>query len=70
MFDMGLGLEAKNQELFTWVGLSTGPFQNIGIGLKQNIQLSKNFDFLIKGRIGQIESQLEGSISAGALYNF
>lgn len=70
MFDMGFGFGRRNSRTLTWVGFSGGPFQNVGLGLKQNIQLTKNFDILIKGRIGQIESNLEGSISAGARYNF
>ena len=70
MFDMGVGFGSKESRNLTWVGLSGGPFQNLGLGLKQNIQLTKNFDILIKGRVGQIESNLEGSISAGARYNF
>lgn len=70
MFDMGFGFGRRDSRTLTWFGFSGGPFQNIGLGLKQNIQLSKNFDILIKGRIGQIESHLEGSISAGARYNF
>ena len=70
MFDMGFGFGRRDSRTLTWFGLSGGPFQNVGLGLKQTIQLSKSFDILIKGRIGQIESHLEGSISAGARYNF
>jgi hypothetical protein len=70
MFDMGVGFGSKESRNLTWIGLSVGPFQNVGLGLKQHIQLLNSFDILIKGRIGQIESQLEGSISAGVRYNF
>ena len=70
MIDMGFGVGRRNSRTLTWIGFSSGPFQNLGLVLKQNIQLSDNFDILIKGRIGQIESHLEGSISAGARYNF
>jgi hypothetical protein len=70
MFDMGFGFGRRNSRTLTWVGFSVGPFQNLGLGLKQNIQLSDNVDILIKGRAGSNESNLEGSISAGARYNF
>jgi hypothetical protein len=70
MFDIGVGFGSKESRNLTWVGLSGGPFQNAGLGVKQTIQVSKHFDILIKGRIGQIESNLEASISAGASYNF
>jgi len=70
MFDMGFGFGSKESRNLTWVGLSAGPFQNAGLALKQNIQITDQFDILLKGRIGQIESNLEGSISAGARYNF
>jgi hypothetical protein len=70
MFDMGFGFGRRNSRTLTWVGFSLGPFENLGLGLKQNIQLSDNVDILIKGRIGSNESNLEGSISAGARYNF
>jgi hypothetical protein len=70
MFDMGLGIGSKKSRNITWLGLSVGPYQNAGFALKQNIQVTDNLDILIKGRIGQIESNLEGSISAGARYNF
>jgi hypothetical protein len=70
LFDMGVGFGNKKSRTLTWVGLSAGPFQNAGLGIKQNVQVSKHFDILIKGRIGQIESNLEASISAGARYNF
>jgi hypothetical protein len=72
MIDMGFGFSfgSRNSRTLSWVGLSVGPFQNTGLGLKQNIQVSKNFDILVKGRIGSNDSNLEGSISAGARYNF
>lgn len=70
MIDSGFGFGRKNSRTLTWLGFSVGPFQNLGLGLKQNIQLSDNFDILIKGRIGENNSKLEGSISAGASYNF
>jgi hypothetical protein len=69
IYDMGFGFGSKESRTLTWVGLSVGPFQNAGLSVKQNIQLTKNFDLLLKGRIGQIESNLEGSISAGVRYN-
>ena len=69
-FDMGVGFGSRKSRTLTWLGLSWLPYQNAGIAFKQNIDVSKNFDILIKGRIGQIESNLEGSISAGARYNF
>ena len=70
MFDMGLGIGSKKSRNITWLGFSVGPYQNAGFALKQNIQVTNNLDILIKGRIGQIESNLEGSIAAGARYNF
>ncbi len=70
MYDMGLGIGSKKSRNITWLGFSVGPYQNAGFALKQNIQVTDNLDILIKGRIGQIESNLEGSISAGARYNF
>ncbi len=70
IFDMGCGFGSKESRTITWAGLSAGPFQNIGFSLKQNIQITENIDLLLKGRIGQLESNLEGSISAGAKYNF
>jgi hypothetical protein len=70
MIDMGFGFGSKESRNLTWVGLSAGPFQNAGIALKQTVQLSDNFDLLINGRIGQIESNFEGSIAAGVRYNF
>jgi hypothetical protein len=70
MFDMGFGFGSKESRNITWVGLSAGPFQNAGITLKQTLQLSDYFDLLIDGRIGQIESNIEGSIAAGTRYNF
>ena len=69
-YDMGVGFGSRKSRTLTWLGLSWLPYQNAGIAFKQNIDVSKNFDILIKGRIGQIESNLEGSISAGARYNF
>jgi len=70
MFDMGFGFGSKESRNLTWLGLSAGPFQNAGLALKQDIEITDQFDILLKGRIGQIESNLEGSISAGARYNF
>lgn len=70
MFDMGFGFGSKVSRNLTWVGLSAGPFQNAGLAIKQDIEITDQFDILLKGRIGQIESNLEGSISAGARYNF
>ncbi|MBT8390420.1 MAG: hypothetical protein KJO48_01495 [Ignavibacteria bacterium] len=70
IFDMGFGFGSNESRTMTWIGLSAGPFQNGGLSIKQNIQITDNFDLLLKGRIGQIESNLEGSISAGARYNF
>jgi len=70
MFDMGFGFGSKESRNLTWIGLSAGPFQNAGLAIKQDIQITDQFDILLKGRIGQIESNLEGSISAGARYNF
>lgn len=70
MFDMGFGFGSKESRNLTWVGLSAGPFQNIGLAVKQTIEVSDQIDILLKGRIGQIESNLEGSLSAGARYNF
>ena len=69
-FDMGIGFGSNKSRTLTWLGLSWLPYQNAGLAFKQTIDVSENFDILIKGRIGQIESQLEGSISAGARYNF
>ena len=70
MVDGGIGFGSNQSRNLTWVGLSWAPYQNVGLAIKQNIDVSKNFDIMIKGRIGQIESHLEGSISAGARYNF
>jgi hypothetical protein len=70
IYDMGLGFGSKESRNITWIGISAGPFQNAGLSLKQNIQITENLDLLLKGRIGQIESNLEGSISAGVRYNF
>ena len=70
IFDMGFGFGNKESRTITWLGLSFGPFQNPGLSLKQNIQVTDNIDLLLKGRIGQVSSNLEGSISAGARYNF
>jgi hypothetical protein len=70
IYDMGFGFGSKESRNLTWVGLSAGPFQNAGLALRQDIEITDQFDILIKGRIGQIESNLEGSISAGARYNF
>jgi hypothetical protein len=70
MYDMGFGFGSKESRNLTWLGLSAGPFQNAGLALKQDIQITDQFDLLLKGRIGEIESNLEGSISAGARYNF
>jgi hypothetical protein len=70
ILDMGFGFGNNESRTMTWAGLSAGPFQNVGFSLKQNIQITDHFDLLLKGRIGQIESNLEGSISAGARYNF
>lgn len=70
MYDMGIGFGSKESRNLTWIGLSVGPFQNEGFAIKQNIEITDQFDILLKGRIGQIESNLEGSISAGARYNF
>jgi len=70
MIDAGIGFGSIQSRNLTWVGLSLGPYQNVGLAIKQNIDVSQNFDIMIKGRIGQIESNLEGSISAGARINF
>lgn len=70
LLDIGFGIGSKESRNKTWFGVSLGPFQNIGFSLKQNIQLTEKFDLLFKGRIGQIESNLEGSISGGIRYNF
>ncbi|MBK9097391.1 MAG: hypothetical protein IPM14_04550 [bacterium] len=70
MFDMGFGFGSKESRNITWLGLSAGPFQNAGLAVKQNIQIADQFDILLKGRIGQIESNLEGSIAVGANYIF
>jgi len=70
VFDMGFGFGSNKSRTLTWLGLSWLPYQNAGLAFKQTIDVSENFDILIKGRIGQIESNLEGSISAGARYNF
>lgn len=70
MLDMGFGIGSKETRNKTWFGLSLGPFQNIGLSLKQNIQVTDKFDILLKGRIGQIESNLEGSFSGGVRFNF
>jgi hypothetical protein len=69
-FDMGVGFGNRNSRTLTWLGLSWIPYQNAGLAFKQSIDVSEKFDILVKGRIGQIESNLEGSISAGARYNF
>ena len=69
-FDMGVGFGSNKSRTLTWVGLSWLPYQNAGLAFKQTIDVSENFDILIKDRIGQIESNLEGSIAAGARYNF
>ncbi|MFI5236417.1 MAG: hypothetical protein ACHQLA_00595, partial [Ignavibacteriales bacterium] len=70
MFDIGFGLGSKETRNLTWAGISAGPFQNAGIGFKQHLQLSSNFDLLLKARLGEIESNFEGSFSAGVRYNF
>jgi hypothetical protein len=69
-FDVGVGFGSIKSRNITWLGLSWMPYQNIGLAFKQNIDVSETFEIMIKGRIGQIESTLEGSISAGARYNF
>lgn len=70
LIDMGFGFGSKNSRTLTWVGLSAGPFQKIGLGLKQNVELTKNIDLIMKSRVGQNESNFEGSFSAGVGYNF
>jgi hypothetical protein len=68
MADAGLGFGSTETRNLTWVGLSFGPFQNLGLSVKQNIQVTDNVDILIRGRIGTIESNFEGGISAGVSF--
>lgn len=67
--DMGLGFGSTDSRNLTWVGASIGPFQNIGLSIKQTIQVSDNIDILLRGRAGVIESNFEGAISAGLRIN-
>jgi hypothetical protein len=69
MADAGFGFGSTETRNLTWVGLSFGPFQNLGFSVKQNIQVTDNLDILIRGRIGTIESNFEGGISAGVRFN-
>lgn len=68
MANAGFGFGNPETRTLTWVGLSLGPFQNLGLSVKQNIQVTDNMDILIRGRIGNIESNFEGGISAGVRY--
>lgn len=65
MIDAGFAFPMQGTRNLTWLGVSYGPYQNLGLLLKQNIQLNKYVDLLIRGRGGLLESSFEGGISAG-----
>ncbi len=65
IFDTGFGFGSTESRNLTWLGISSGPYQNIGFSFKQNIQLNDKTDILIRGRFGGIEKTFEGGISAG-----
>ncbi len=65
MGDLGFGFGSTESRNLTWVGLSIGPYQGMGISLKQDIQASENIDILLRGRAGVIEDNFEGGFSAG-----
>lgn len=67
--DFGFGFGSTDSRNITWVGTSVGPYQNFGLCLKQNIQVSDNMDILLRGRVGVIEDNFEGGISAGLRIN-
>jgi len=63
--DIGFGFGSEVSRNLTWIGASIGPYQNMGISLKQDIQASEKFDILLRGRAGVIEDNFEGGFSAG-----
>jgi hypothetical protein len=67
--DFGFGFGSTDSRNLTWLGTSVGPYQNFGLCIKQNIQVSDNMDILLRGRAGMIESNFEGGISAGLRIN-
>ena len=69
MLDAGLGFGSTESRKLTWLGASIGPFQHLGLVLKQNIQITDDIDILLKGRVGIIESAFEGGISGGVRLN-
>jgi hypothetical protein len=70
MADAGFGFGSEKSRNVTWVGFSLGPFQNLGLAMKQNIQITDNFDIKIKGRVGRIEDCFEGGLTIGAQFIF
>ena len=67
--DMGFGFGSEETRNLTWVGASLGPYQNLGVTIRQNIQVTDNMDILLRGRVGMIESEFEGGVSAGIRFN-
>lgn len=63
--DAGLGFGSTESRNLTWIGTSFGPYQNLGLSVRQDIQLSDKFDLLLRGRAGIIEDNFEGGLSAG-----
>jgi hypothetical protein len=63
--DLGFGFGSTDSRNLTWVGTSFGPYEGFGLGLKQNVQLSRDIDLLLRGRAGSNEGTFEGAVSAG-----
>jgi hypothetical protein len=64
-FDMGFGFGSTASRNLTWAGVSGGPYQGMGLVVKQNLQLSESIDLLLRGRAGTNDKTFEGSIAAG-----
>ena len=68
--DIGFGFGSTESRNLTWIGASVGPYQKLGIALKQDIEASQRFDILLRGRAGSAENNFEGAFSAGIRFNF
>lgn len=65
MADVGFGIGSRENRNLTWIGTSFGPYQTMGLCLRQDIQLSDKIDLLLRGRAGLTEDNFEGGLSAG-----
>ena len=68
-FDLGVGLNPLPSKLHTWLGLSGGPFDNVGLASKMDVRLNQNWELNARGRYGDAEGIAEWGIAAGLTYN-